>query len=306
MTASPAVAARPVLGVAHREPDFEVPAGACDCHVHVFGPFDRFPLAADRLYRPGPAVLADLMAHQRALGLDRVVIVQPSPYGADNACLLDALHHLGGRGRGVAVVAADAPTTTLRDLHEAGIRGLRINLETAGLTDPQAARRHLERAAAQAAPFGWHVQVYADPGVIAALHDVIRALPVPVVLDHFARIDPAKGWEQPGVAALLSLMRAGKAYVKLSAPRRISRRPDHADAGEIARRLAEFHPDRLLWGSDWPHPGAWPGVPRDPSRVERFHPDDDGLALNRLDAWIGSADGMRRILVENPALLYGF
>ncbi|WP_200901927.1 amidohydrolase family protein [Microvirga vignae] len=295
-----------VLGIEHTRPDFDVPAGACDCHVHVFGPDDRFPLSRDRLYTPGPAPLADLLAHQRTLGLDRVVIVQPSTYSTDNSCMLDALHHLGGKARGVAVVDAGASEKTLRDLHEAGIRGLRVNLETVGVTDPLAARSHLEKTAAQAAPFGWHVQVYVDLGVIAALHDVIRDLPVPVVFDHFARANAAKGPDQPHFAALLSLMHSGKAYVKLSAPRRISDLPDHADAGEIAKILARANPERLLWGSDWPHPGARPGIARDPNRIEPFHPDDDGLALNRLNSWMGSADLTRRVLVENPARLYGF
>lgn len=295
-----------VLGVEHTRPDFDVPAGACDCHVHVFGPYDRFPLSPDRRYMPGPAPLADLLAHQQTLGLDRVVIVQPSAYSMDNSCMLDALHHLGDKARGVAVVDAGASETTLRDLHEAGIRGLRVNLETVGVTDPLVARRHLEETAAQAVPFGWHVQVYVDLGVIAALHDVIRDLPVPIVFDHFARARAEQGPDQPDLAALLSLMRSGKAYVKLSAPRRISDMPDHADAGEIAKALARANPERILWGSDWPHPGARPGIARDSNRLEPFHPDDDGLALNRLNSWMGSADLTRRVLVENPARLYGF
>ncbi|MEZ0167302.1 amidohydrolase family protein [Microvirga sp. TS319] len=306
MSVLPDGATGPVLGVEHTRPDFEVPAGACDCHVHVFGPYDRFPLSPDRLYMPGPALLTELIAHQQALGLDRIVIVQPSPYGTDNSCMLDALHHLGSKARGVAVIDAGASKETLRGLHEAGIRGLRINLETAGVTDPLAARRHLEETAARAAPFGWHIQIYADLGIVAALHDVISGLPVPIVFDHFARIKGVKGPDQPNLAALLSLMHSGKAYVKLSAPRRISDLPGHADAGEIANILARVNPERLLWGSDWPHPGTRPGIARDPNRMEPFHPDDDGFALNRLNAWMGSVDLMRQVLVENPARLYGF
>jgi predicted TIM-barrel fold metal-dependent hydrolase len=255
---------------------------------------------------PGPASLADLLAHQQALKLDRVVIVQPSAYGTDNTCTLDALHHLGNRARGVAVVDAMASKETLQDLHEAGVRGLRINLETAGVTQPHAARQHLAKAAAQAAPLGWHVQLYTDLRVVAALHDAIRDLPVTVVFDHFAKAEAAKGPDQPELAALLSLVRLGKAYVKLSAPRRISDLPDHRDAGEIAKALAKANPERLLWGSDWPHPGARPGIARDPNRIEPFHPDDDGLALNRLNSWMGSAGLTRQILVDNPARLYGF
>ncbi|MCG7391609.1 amidohydrolase family protein [Microvirga sp. ACRRW] len=301
-TASP----RRVLDVEHSPLDFGMPAGACDCHVHVFGPYERFPLSPHRVYMPGPAPIEDLIAHQNALGLERVVIVQPSIYGTDNSCMLHALRRLGSQARGIAVVDSGMPEPTLRELHEAGVRGLRVNLETAGVADPEAIAQHIEASAAQAAPFGWHLQVYTDLDIIATLHDRIQALPVPVVFDHFAKARAEKGQHQTGLPALLSLMRSGKAYVKLSAPRRISARPDHADAGEIARTLLKANPERLLWGSDWPHPGAWPGIPRDPNRIEPLHPDDDGLALNRLNTWMGDAALMRQILVDNPARLYGF
>jgi predicted TIM-barrel fold metal-dependent hydrolase len=300
VTLTLAQADRSVLGVEHTRPAFDVPAGACDCHVHVFGPFDRFPLLADRLYTPGPAALPDLLAHQRALGLDRVVVVQPSPYGTDNSCMIDALRRLGARARGVAVIDPSAPAKMLSGLNEAGIRGIRINLETGGVTDPGVARRRLVQAAEQAAPFGWHIQLYARLAVIASLHDVVCGLAVPIVLDHFARASAALGPDQPGLDAVLSLMRRGKAYVKLSAPRRISERADCRDAGTIAQALIRAGPAQILWGSDWPHPDARQGP------IEPFHPDDDGLALNRLHAWTGSAGLTRRILVDNPARLYGF
>lgn len=295
-----------VLGVEYSPLDFEVPAGACDCHVHVFGPYDRFPLSPDRSYMPGPAPLAGLIAHQQALGLGRVVIVQPSVYGTDNSCMLDALSHLGAEARGVAVVDANGSHEALCQLHEAGVRGIRLNLETAGVTDPHTARQRIQEAAVQAAPFGWHIQIYADLSVIAALQDVIRELPVVVVFDHFARVKAVRGPGQPEFAALLSLVRTGKAYVKLSAPRRISDFLDHRDVGAIAGAFLMANPERLLWGSDWPHPGARPGGARDPDHIEPFYADDDGLALNRLHSWMGSADVMRQVLVENPARLYGF
>jgi predicted TIM-barrel fold metal-dependent hydrolase len=303
---SAAAAVGRVLGIDHSPLDFEIPAGACDCHVHVFGPYDRFPLSPDRSYMPGPAPLAGLIAHQQALGLERVVVVQPSVYGIDNSCMLDALHRLGARARGVAVVDEKASHEALRQLHEAGVRGIRLNLETAGLTDPHTACRRIQEAAAQAAPFGWHIQIYADLSVIAALQDVVRELPVGVVFDHFARVKAVRGQDKPEFAALLSLVHTGKAYVKLSAPRRISDLPDHRDAGAIAGAFLKANPERLLWGSDWPHPGARPGGARDPDHIEPFYPDDDGLALNRLNSWMGSADVTRQVLVENPARLYGF
>jgi predicted TIM-barrel fold metal-dependent hydrolase len=295
-----------VLETEHSPLGFEVPAGACDCHAHVFGPYDRFPLSPDRSYMPGPAPLAGLIVHQQALGLERVVIVQPSVYGTDNSCMLDALHRLGPGTRGIAVVHANASHDALRQMHEAGVRGLRLNLETAGVADPHTVRRYIEETAAQAATFGWHIQIYAGLSVIAALHDVIRDLPVMVVFDHFARVKAVGGPDQPEFAAVLSLMRIGKAYVKLSAPRRISNFPDHRDVGAIAGAFLRANPERVLWGSDWPHPGARPGGARDPDQIEPFYPDDDGLALNRLNSWMGSADVTRQVLVENPARLYGF
>jgi predicted TIM-barrel fold metal-dependent hydrolase len=297
-----------VLGVAHSAPDVDVPAGACDCHVHVFGPFDRFPLAPGRNYTPGPASVEDLVALHRALRVDRVVIVQASPQGADNACLVDALqrlHAMGRAARGVAVLDAAPTDRELDALHRAGVRGVRVNLESAGQHDPAVAERLMREAAAVVAPLGWHVQTYTTLPVIASLHDTIMALPVQVVIDHFGRADAVKGTAQPGFDRLLSLVKSGKAYVKLSAAHRISALPDCADAKAIARALVEAHPGRMLWGSDWPHPGAWPGVARTREAIERFHPVDDGHALNRLAGWV-RADELKHILVDNPARLYEF
>lgn len=298
-------AAETTLGVRHTPPDFAVPPGACDCHVHVFGLSGCFPFAAGRLYTPGPASVTDLLAVQRALRLERAVIVQPTPYGTDNACTLDALRRLGPRARGVAVIGAATPDA-LRRMHEAGVRGIRVNLETHGETDPSAARDRLRAAASRAAPLGWHVQTYTNLAMLAALRDDIRALPTTLVIDHFGRASAAKGVRQPGFDALLSLLDSRKAYVKLSAAYRISSDPDHADAAEIARALIDAGPDRVLWGSDWPHPWARPGAVRDPNVVEPFRPEDDGLALNRLARWTKGPDELRRILVDNPASLYGF
>jgi predicted TIM-barrel fold metal-dependent hydrolase len=303
-----------VLGVQHTAPAFDVPARACDCHVHVFGPSDRFPYSTDRVYTPGPASVDDLLALQRALGLHRVVIVQPSPYGTDNSCLLDALRRLGERARGVAVIDGATPDAALRRMHEAGVRGVRVNLETRGQRDPAAAGELLDCAASRAARFNWHVQVYAGLSVLASLHDMILTLPVPVVVDHFGKPTAAAGTAEPGFAALHSLLRRGEIYVKLSAPYRISEQADYGDAAKFARALIEAHPDRVVWGRDWPHTGtdlAHPGggrprVPRDPGDIEPFRPEDDGLALRRLRLWAADAALLRKILVDTPARLYGF
>ena len=296
-----------VLGVPQTAPAFDVPANGCDCHVHVFGPADRFPFSADRVYTPGPASVDDLLSLQHALPLQRVVIVQPSPYGTDNSCLLDALGRLGERARGVAVVDGATPDAALRRMHAAGVRGVRVNLETRGQRDPAAAGELLDCAASRAGLLNWHVQVYASLSVLASLHDMILRLPVPIVVDHFGTAPASAGIAAPGFAALLSLLRRGKIYVKLSAPYRISERADYRDAASIARALMAAHPDRVVWGTDWPHPGVGrPGVRRDPRRIEPFRPEDDGRALDRLRTWAADAELLRKILVDTPARLYAF
>jgi len=297
-----------IRGVTHAVPAFDVPAGACDSHVHVFGPYDRFPLWDGRRYTPGPASVEDLLALQRALRLSRVVVVQASPQGTDNACLVDALQRLsagGSAARGVAVIDDATTDRELEAMHEAGVRGVRVNLESAGTYDPGVARRLLEQAAARAGRLGWHVQTYTTLPVLVSVADTIRALPAPLVIDHFGRPTAARGVDQPGFDVLLALVREGSAWVKLSGGYRISEHPDWADAAPFARALAEANPDRILWGTDWPHPGGGGGT-RSPDVLEPFFPIDDGRALNRLAEWIDDPARRRRILVDNPARLYDF
>ena len=285
-----------------------MPALACDCHVHVFGPFDRFPLWADRAYTPGAASIEDLMALHQGLGIGRVVVVQASPQGSDNRCTVDALQRMNALGhgaRGVVVIDEHTSDSELRAMHAAGVRGVRVNLESAGLHDPQVARRLMQAAAERVAPLGWHVQTYTTLDVIASLHDTLMALPTPVVIDHFGRATAAKGVAQEGFAALVSLVQSGQAWVKLSAAHRISDLPDCEDARAIAQALIATNPDRMLWGTDWPHPGAWPGVPRQCEAIEPFHPINDTRALQRLSEWTTPTQ-WTRILVDNPARLYDF
>jgi predicted TIM-barrel fold metal-dependent hydrolase len=296
-------AARTVLGVAHSVPTFAAPPGSCDCHVHIFGPDEKFPLSPKRTYRPGPASIEDLNALHRALGIERVVVVHPSPYGADNAVTLDAVRKLGPTARGVAVIDETTSEAALDELHDAGFRGARVNLESHGVSDPAAAGRLLQRAAERVARLGWHVQTYTTLAILAALHDAILKLPVTLVIDHFGRAQAALGVAQPGFAQLLALLRSGKVYVKISGDYRVSHAADYADAAPLARAMIEANPDRVVWGTDWPHPG---GNRRDPDLVEPFLPQDDGRALNRLAEWTRGADELRKILVDNPARLYGF
>lgn len=283
-----------------------VPRNACDCHVHIFEDPAAFPLSPDRLYTPGPATSRDLAAMLDSLGLERAVIVQPTPYGADNRCLIDALGRLAGRARGVIVLETPVTGQELSALNSAGVRGIRVNLETVGANDPKSAARDIMAAAATAEKIGWHVQTYANLAMIEALHDVILDLPVPLVIDHFGRAYANRGVSQPGFDALLSLVANGKTYVKLSAPYRISEAADYSDVEEIAIRLIATNSARMLWGSDWPHPFPPVGRPRSPLGIEAFKIVDDGKALDRLMQWAGTPKIAQKILVENPQRLYQF
>ena len=295
--------AQKVLGVAHTAPTFDVPQNACDCHTHIFGPDSKFPLSPTRLYTPGPASIDDLAAMHQAIHIERVVIVHSSPYGADNAVTVDAVRKLGAHARGVAVIDDTTTDAALDDMHAAGIRGARVNLESFGEIAPAEAGRRLQRAAARVARLGWHVQTYTNIGILAPLTETILALPTPLVVDHFGRPKAALGATQPGFAELLTLLLSGKVYVKISAPYRISQLPHYPDAAPIARAMIAANPDRILWGSDWPHPGA---AKRDPAVIEPFRPEDNGEALNRLAQWTRSAAELKKILVDNPARLYQF
>ena len=295
-----------VLGVVHSRPRSALPAGACDCHTHIFGPAHGYPWAEGRDYTPGDAGVADLLALQRGLGLERVVIVHPSPYGTDNRRTLDALAELGPAcARGVAVIDPGSDDAALQRLHDAGVRGARVVLESGGRRDPTVAGPLLIETAKRVAPLGWHLQTYTRLPVILALSDLLMSLPVPLVIDHFGRVDAAAGLSQPGFDTLLSLVASGNAYVKLSAPHRISKRPDLDDVAPIARALIAANPDHVLWGSDWPHTGGGRGQ-RNRNAIEPFTAIDDGAVLDRLANWAGDATTLTRILVDNPARLYGF
>ncbi len=250
--------------------------------------------------------MADLLALQRHLQFERVVVVHPSPYAADNTCTVDALRALGERARGVAVIDGTTTDAQLQDMHDAGVRGVRINLETGSVSDTVYAANQLKWASARVTPLGWHLQIYTNLAMLAALQDVIRTLPNPLVVDHFCRAQAALGTRQPHFEGLLDLVREGKVWVKLSAPQRISSAPNCEDIAPIARALIAANPDRMLWGSDWPHPGARPGVLRKVEEIEPFNPINDGQAINRLAEWVGDEATLHKILVDNPAILYGF
>ena len=284
-------------------PSTPLPPDACDCHVHVFDPL-RFPYAPDRAYTPCAATAEELQALHRGLGIGRAVLVQPSVYGTDNACLLDALRALGPRrARGIAVV--DTATITRRELdslHEAGIRGIRLNLHVRG-GGLEAARQQVAAARKVLALPSWSLQVHAGLDVVACLLDAFQRLERPVVLDHYAGGVLPDADADEGFGRLLSAMRSSPLYVKLSAPYRLW---TGTAAHDLARAFHHAAPDRILWGSDWPHTGGSGGAGRSPEALEPFRQVDNSAVLRSLLACLPDAAARRRLLVDNPAALYGF
>jgi predicted TIM-barrel fold metal-dependent hydrolase len=211
----------------------------------------------------------------------------------------------GNDARGVAVIDDRTPEKALDAMHRAGVRGIRLNLATGGQNDPGAGRRRFESALERVSARGWHIQIYTNLAVIASLKDLVAASPVPVVFDHFGGAQGALGTEQPGFADLLALVRSGHAYVKISGAYRASKlAPDYADAAPLARALIAANPERIVWGTDWPHPNSASGRPV--SEITPLFQIDDARLLNQLPAWAPDAAVRKKILVDNPARLYGF
>jgi predicted TIM-barrel fold metal-dependent hydrolase len=279
----------PPLDVLPR-PSWRAPPGACDCHFHIFGPYDRFPLDAGRHYDPPAASVAAYARMAGALGIERMVIVQPSVYGTDNACSLDAAARFGlERARVVAVLDDAVADAGLRALHAQGVRGVRFNAVSGnGLPLDR-----MEALARRIAPLGWHLQVYAEGRLLPDLAPRLAALPVEVVIDHMGGVRAAEGTAVPGFQALLRLLGTGRAWVKLSGYR-ISAGPPFADVAPFARALIAAAPERCVWGTDWPHPSLSDWMP------------EDGALFDLLGDWAPGETERRAILTDNPARLYGF
>jgi len=300
MTEAFAAASQPSTPV-----NFKVPPGACDCHVHIFGDPQRFPFAPTRTYTPETATVDELCNLHRALHLDRVVVVQASVFRTDNSGTLDAVKQLGARARGIAVIDEKTPSAELDRMNRSGVRGLRINLGTTGQDDPELARQSLQRVLRQINGRPWHIQMYVGLPVVAAIEKQLAAATVPIVFDHFAGAKAALGVQQPGMASLLRLVQTGKAYVKISGAYRASTEaPDYADVTALAKVFVAANPERVLWGSDWPHVDSASG--RQPLEVSPALPIDDGRMLNLLATWVPNIARRKMILVDNPAKLYGF
>jgi len=287
--------------------NFDVPAGACDCHTHIHGDPEKFPFFAGRVYTPEPASPEEMSALHRALHVERVVIVTPSVYGTDNAATLFGIRARGATARGVAVIDDKTPEADLDAMGQAGIRGIRLNLATGGVNDPGVGRPRFQAAVERVKARGWHVQLFTSLAMITAIKDLVASSPVPVVFDHFGGAQAELGTGQPGFSDLLDLVKSGKAHVKISGAYRASKlAPDYPDAAPLARALIAANPDRIVWGTDWPHPDSSTQPGRKPTDLAPLYQIDDGRLFNQLPLWAPDAAIRKTSLVDNPARLYGF
>jgi 2-pyrone-4,6-dicarboxylate lactonase len=276
----------------------------CDCHVHVFDP-QRFRYATPRRFTPSEATVSQLEEHMRAVGLCRVVLVQPSVYGEDNACLLDALHRLGDAARGVAVVSPGTPQEDIAALDEAGVRGARINLAVDPVETPGLALAKVSGIEA-CIPAHWHVQLHVSPTVLGTLSTHMAQSGRTYVLDHFGLPDTSPETQAFAWQRQLKLLQTGSLHVKLSAPYLVSRvGSPYPDVEPLAKSLMSLRPDRVLWGSNWPHTqGTSRQGTAKPEEVEVFRAVDDRLWRDACATWAGAcADAL---LARNAEILYGF
>jgi predicted TIM-barrel fold metal-dependent hydrolase len=287
--------------------NFDVPAGATDCHTHIHGDPAKFPFFAGRAYTPELASPEEMSALHKALHIERVVIVTPSVYGPDNSATLFGIKARGATARGVAVIDDKTLESDLDAMNAAGFRGIRLNLATGGTSDPNVGRQRLQTAIERVKARNWHVQMFTSLAMISAIKDIVAASPVPVVFDHFGGALSALGPEQPGFADLLALVRSGKAYVKISGAYRASKLgPDFPDLVPLAQALIAANSDRIIWGSDWPHPNSTTPPGNKPTDLTPLFQIDDGRLFNQLPVWAPDAAIRKKILVDNPAQLYGF
>ena len=286
---------------------FVPPPEACDCHTHVFGPFDRYPLTRERSYTPPPAPVSDLIARLDRAGLARAVIVQPSAYGTDNRCTLDAVAAHRDRLRAVVVIDGSESDADLAQMHAMGARGVRLNLISAGGPRGATVAELLERVASRIRPLGWHIQIYTDLDVIADNAVTLQALNVDIVLDHMAKIEAALGAAHPRFADLARLIDTGRFWVKLSGVYRVS--PElhgNADADKLARALIALNPERMVFGTDWPHLANHNRTASSEPPAIDYHPIDYGRLVSGIAAWTSDAGVMAQVLSTNPAHLYDF
>ena len=276
-----------------RPPSFPLPAGACDSHCHVFGPGDAFPYHPKRSYTPPDAPYEALTKLHATLGLDRAVIVQATCHGDDNRAMLDAIARAGGRYRGVAMIDGAIADTELEALHEGGVRGVRMSFARHLSGPPDFS--NVARIAGRIAPLGWHLVLYLEAEDVVENAAALGRLGVPVVIDHMARVRVADGLDQTPFRLLLDFLRDADFWVKISCAERLSAAgAPFADVVPFAAALIDAAPDRVLWGTDWPHPNIDGRMP------------DDGDLTDMLLSYAPDEELRRKILVDNPARLYGF
>lgn len=275
-----------------KAPRDEPPPGACDSHFHIFGPQERYPYADRRAYTPPDAGVTEYRALAQTLGIQRQVIVQPSVYGTDNARTLDAMAELGTETcRGIAVIAAETQAAEVRRMHDLGVRGVRFNAVTGG----SAGVERLEDMTRLIAPFGWHIQLFLRGEVYPDIEEVLKRLPVELVIDHMGQTMTRKGIDTPGFRSVLRLVEQRRAWAKLTGAYRISSDgPPYLDAAPFARSLIEAGGDRTVWGTDWPHPDVPGDMP------------DDGHLLDLLSDWVPDEAARAAVLIDNPERLYGY
>jgi D-galactarolactone isomerase len=269
----------------------KAPRNACDCHMHIYD--SRFPAAPNAMMRPPDASVDAHRLLQRRIGKARTVVVNPSTYGTDNSCTLDAMARFGAAARGVAVVDTGVTDAELKRLHDLGIRGIRFNLVQSGATTIYM----LEPLSERVTVLGWHVQIHMQGHQIVEAADLLQRLPSPIVFDHLARIPQPAGVNHPAFGLVLNLLDSGRTWVKLSGAYMDTRTgpPTYADVGKVARAYVKAAPERMVWSSDWPHPTE--------------HSDakpNDAILFDHLADWAPDEAIRNRILVDNPAGLYGF
>lgn len=273
-----------------RKPAFKLPPLATDAHCHVFGPGDVFPYAPNRRYTPEDAPKEMLKALHDHLGLTRAVIVQASCHGSDNRAMLDALDWQPELYRGVAIIDGETPPTQIPVMHRAGVRGARFNFvkHLGGSPDMAVFENVLRRIK----PLGWHVVLHVDAPDIVPLSDMMRKLTLPFVIDHMGRVPATDGVDQKPLEALLDLARLDRCWIKVSGSERIDM-PPYDKAVPIARKIVETVPDRVLWGTDFPHPNS-------------THEADEADLVDLLPKIAPDPVMLKKLLVDNPARLYGY
>jgi len=272
-------------------PRLRAPANATDCHHHIYD--RKYPVDPKATLRPADASVDDYRGLQRRIGTTRHVVVQPSTYGTDNRCHLDALAAFGSTARMVAVVTDGVSTEELKRLHALGVRGIRFNLAQAGATTPEM----IEPLSKRINALGWHIQINAPAARLMEIMPILERVPSPVVFDHLAHIPQPDGVNHPLFAKVRALLDKGHAWVKLSGAYADSKvgPPTYADSSAVARAYATAAPERCVWGSDWPHP----------TEQQKELPDD-AVLFDLLTDWVPDEKTRHRVLVENPATLYDF